>query len=452
MLGALSGLTIRGRAFLAAGVAAICCALLLGQRDLLRVGLLLAVLPLASTLAVGRTRYRLGCSRTVEPARVPAGEPARVVLRLENLSYLPTGLLLVEDGVPYVLGSRPRFVLDRVELRGHRLVSYRLRCEVRGRYRLGPLSLRIADPFGMCELSRAFRQRDTLVVTPAVEVLPAVSVAGEWSGSGDSHSRSVAAAGEDDVATREYRQGDALHRVHWRSTARRGELMVRREEQPWQSRATILLDTRAVAHRGEGPGSSFEWAVSAAASVGTHLVRHGYAVRLITDTGTGISGMAQDTGANSGDIEGLILDGLAVITASTTGDLGHAGAELRRGGSDGLLVAVLGALSADEAESLARLRHGTTTAVAVLLDTASWADGGIRGEPQASYERNALVLRSGGWRVLRARVGDRMAQLWLNAGRPTAGAGGSSAGVSMSAGVGVRAADADPTAGVGGAA
>jgi hypothetical protein len=419
VLGALSGLTVRGRAFLAAGLAAAACALLLGQRDLLRVGLLLAVLPLASTLAVGRTRYRLGCRRTVEPARVPAGEQARVALRLENLSYLPTGLLLVEDSVPYVLGPRPRFLLDRVELRGQRLVSYRLRCELRGRYHIGPLSLRIADPFGMCELSRAFRQRDTLVVTPPVETLPAVSLAGEWSGSGDSHARSVAAAGEDDVATREYRQGDALHRVHWRSTARRGELMVRREEQPWQSRATILLDTRAVAHRGDGPGSSFEWAVSAAASVGTHLVRHGYAVRLLTDEGTGVSGTAQDTIANSGDIEGLLLDGLAVVTPSTTGDLGRAGAELRRGGSDGLLVAVLGELSADEAESLARMRHGTTTAVAVLIDTASWGDGWAAAQPPDAYDRNVLVLRSGGWRVLRAQVGDRMAQLWASAGHAT---------------------------------
>jgi len=419
VLAALSGLTTRGRAFLAAGLGAVAWAVLLGQRDLLRVGMLLAVLPLASTLAVGRTRYRIACSRSVEPAWVPAGEQARVVLRLENLSYLPTGLLLVEDTVPYLLGSGPRFVLDRVELRGHRLVSYSLRCEIRGRYHLGPLTLRIADPFGMCELTRAFRARDLLVVIPAVETLPSVTLAGEWSGSGDSHSHSVAAAGEDDVATREYRQGDALHRVHWRSTARRGELMVRREEQPWQSRATILLDTRAVAHRGDGPASSFEWAVSAAASVGTHLVRHGYAVRLLTDAGTGISGTAQDTTANSGDVEGLLLDGLAVLTQSTTADLGPAGAELRRGGSDGLLVAVLGELSADEAESLSRMRHGTTTAVAVLLDTATWTTGRLLDSARASYERNALVLRSGGWRVLRAGAGDRMAQLWPGAGLGT---------------------------------
>ncbi len=51
---------------------------------------------------------------------------------------------------------------------------------------------------------------------------------------------------------REYRLGDDLRRVHWASTARTGDLMVRREEQPWQSRATVLLDTRRMAHAGIG--------------------------------------------------------------------------------------------------------------------------------------------------------------------------------------------------------
>ena len=68
-------------------------------------------------------------------------------------------------------------------------------------------------------------------------------------------------SGAEDAATREYRYGDDLRKVHWRSTARVGELMVRREEQPVHSRATVLLDGRRGAHRGSGPGSSFEYAV-----------------------------------------------------------------------------------------------------------------------------------------------------------------------------------------------
>src|SRR5205823_12945703 len=104
---------------------------------------------------------------------------------------------------------------------------------------------------------------ESLMVAPLVHHLPAVRLGGGWAGAGESMSRSVATAGEDDSATREYRLGDDLRRIHWRSTARRGELMVRREEQPWQSRAVVLLDSRESAHHGDGPLSSLEWAVSA---------------------------------------------------------------------------------------------------------------------------------------------------------------------------------------------
>ena len=50
-------------------------------------------------------------------------------------------------------------------------------------------------------------------------------------------------------------------------------------------RATLMLDTRSAAHRGDGPGSSFEWAVSAVASVGVHAARRGLSVRMLTATG-----------------------------------------------------------------------------------------------------------------------------------------------------------------------
>jgi uncharacterized protein (DUF58 family) len=424
------------------------CSLALGQQDLLRVGVLLVSLPLASVYAVSRTRHRVACTRTLDPPRIPAGEETRIGLRLENVSLLPTGLLLAEDTVPYVLGARPRFVLDRLEPRGHRNVAYRVRSEIRGKYLLGPLTVKLADPFGMCELTRAFRHRDTLIVTPVVEPLPPVVLGGEWSGSGDSHPSSVPAAGEDDVGTREYRQGDALHRVHWRSTARHGELMVRREEQPWQSRATIVLDTRAAAHRGDGVGSSFEWAVVAAASIGVHLTRHGYSLRLLTDEGTGISGATPDMLSTTADVEDLLLDALAVVTASTSSSLGEATSQLRRAGTDGLLIAILGELTSDEAERLARLRHGTTTAIAVLLDAATWDPGpavwtaGLR----ATYDRNVLLLRSTGWRVVRASAGQHIADLWPLAARggpdrpPTAAAAaaegrpGESAAASAAAG------------------
>lgn len=76
---ALAGLTTRGRSFLAAGVAAAVCAYVLGQSDLLRVGLLLAVLPLVCALFLYRTRYRVAGSRRLSPrACRPAARPASI--------------------------------------------------------------------------------------------------------------------------------------------------------------------------------------------------------------------------------------------------------------------------------------------------------------------------------------------------------------------------------------
>lgn len=425
MRDALRGLTTRGRSFVAGGLAVLVAAAATSQRDLLRVAILMLALPVISAVVVARTRYRLSSRRRLGSARTAAGQETQVTLRLDNISRLPTGLLLVEDKVPYVLGSRPRFVLDRVEPRGRREVTYSVRSEVRGRYRLGPLAIRLTDPFGMCELQRSFSARDTLVVTPPVWPLPAVTLSGEWTGSGESRARSLASAGEDDAGVREYRQGDDLRRVHWRSTARLDRVMVRREEQPWQARATLLLDSRAMAHVGDGPTSSFEWAVAAAASVGLHLLRSGYHLRLLTDTGATIEGSDLGVDGGSSDVEGALLDALAVLAPSPGTTLRDSTGPLGRGGGDGLLVAVLGALDLAEAGRLARVRHGSTAAVAIVLDTASWSHSAGRPRPTADrLPRAADLLHAAGWRVLRVSAGDRLADRWADAGRR----GGSAAG------------------------
>ena len=412
MRAALRGLTVRGRSLVAAGLAAGACALVLGQRDLVRVAVFLIALPLIAAGAVSRTRYRLSCTRRLDPARVPVGHSAEIGLRLENVSRLPTGVLLVEDSVPYALGGRPRFVLDRLAPQRGVTVSYQVVSEMRGRYQVGPLTVRLTDPFGLAEVSRSFASADVLVITPQVHELPAVRLHGEWGGSGESKAGSVAAAGEDDVAPRQYRHGDDLRRVHWRSTARYGEIMVRREEQPWQSRAALLLDARARAHRGEGPGSSLEWAISAAASIGVHLSRAGYALRLVTDD----AGELTPLGADPAGYQGILLDTLAVARPTPSATLAPAIGALQHGGGEGLLIAVLGAIDLEQAEQLARARqHGATTGVALMLDVATWTSVPSR-HRTTPYDDVCDVLLGSGWRVLRANQGTALPALWREAG------------------------------------
>ncbi|MFG1711459.1 DUF58 domain-containing protein [Micromonospora sp. NPDC049203] len=412
----LRGLTTRGRSFLAAAVAAAISAGILGEKDLLRVAVLLAVLPLLAAAYVGRSRYKLACNRSLEPHRVPVGASSRVVLRLQNLSRLPTGTLLLEDRLPYALGSRPRVVLERLGAHQASSVAYTVRADVRGRYEVGPLVIRLTDPFGLCELTRSFPSTDHLTVIPQVTPLPSVRLPGEYAGSGDSRARSVAVHGEDDAATREYRMGDDLRRVHWKSTARTGELMVRREEQPWESRATVVLDTRAGGHRGEGPTASFEWAVSAAASVAVHLREAGYKLRLVTGNGA-------DVGATEAGGEGLLLDHLADVHLDRRGEITTLVQQVRQRADGGLIIAMLGTLGAAEAELLAGLRGNGATCVAFLLDSNTWLNlpPNARAEAERAHGAAALALLQSGWRVIGVEHGTRLPMVWPQAGRGSQG-------------------------------
>jgi uncharacterized protein (DUF58 family) len=402
----LGSLTTRGRSFLAAGVTAVGCAFVLGERDLLRAGILAIALPLLCALTVSRTRYRLACARRLEPSRIPVGHESRVDLRLDNVSRLPTGLLLVEDRIPYSLGGRTRFVLDRIEPRGSRELAYRVASDARGKYRLGPLSVRLADPFGLVELARSFSTVDTLVVTPTIVPLPESRLTGAWLGGGDSRTRTVATAGEGDVAPREYRHGDDLRRVHWKSTARHGELMVRREEQQLQSRGSLFLDCRRLAHRGDGPASTFEQAVSAAASVGIHLSRLGFDMRLVTEQG--------EAPMPIGAFAHALLDTLAVAKLSRqrtlqTGIAALRGSTTGTGEGDGLVVAVFSRLELAEARTVAMTRRGTAVCVAVLIDAAPWSGGTA---PDTGGQTADALLRAAGWRVLKVRSAAALAGAW----------------------------------------
>ena len=413
---ALAGLTTRGRCLLTTGLTLLVCALLLDQRDLLRAAVFLLALPLCALAVVARTRYRLTATRQLDPVRVEVGRPTTVALQLRNVSRLPTGVLLVEDQLPYPLGDRPRFVLDRIPPGTGQQVHYLIQAPARGRYRIGPLSVRLTDPFGLCELPHAFTAVDDLVVTPVVTPLPRLGLGGDWLGGGEARTRSIASAGSDDIATREYRYGDDLRKVHWKSTARVGELMVRQAEPPQQSRATLLLDTRTDAHRGSGPGSSFEWSVGATASLGVALGQAGFGLRLLRADGTPVAG------PSAGLTEGILLDALAALEPDRQRTLEPAVTGLRRSGAEGVLIAVLGIVDLPDAARLARLATGTGTCIALLLDADGWAPVNPRARAAAeqTHREVARLLAAAGWRVLPVTPGASLAALWPLAGHRSA--------------------------------
>jgi uncharacterized protein (DUF58 family) len=406
MLRALSGLTTRGRCLLAAGIAAAVCSFVLNERDLLRVAVFVVALPLLVAAFISATRLRIGATRTLRPQRVAVGGNGEVQLELWRSGRLPAGEILLEDGVPYALGSRPRFVVERLPHDRRVALRYPLQPVMRGIQQVGPLRATITDPFGLCEFERELIGHSRLVVVPRV-----VSLWGLPSGAGigvgdDGTVRLHAGQGEADVIVRQYRQGDDLRKVHWRSTARRDEMMVRVEERPWRGGTTVLLDHRAAAHHGSGPAASLEWAVSFAASAALHLRRAGHRVRLVSEHGVTLA----DTPGDGGDhYDHVVLDALAALQPAHQRDITLAGDPAE--GQE--LIAVLGTVSTEAVHELAQFRPRGIRSLAVLLDTPTWSAGVSAPEQRAAAtEDSAALLRAAGWGVIVAEPGSPMPQVW----------------------------------------
>ncbi|GHC88614.1 membrane protein [Nocardiopsis terrae] len=397
-------LTARGGLMLFFGVVALVCGFVIGQRELVGVGLFLALVPPVSALTVLGAAGRVVHSRALRPQRVPAGTDTRVLVRIGNSSpSWPVSWVRIEDTLPVRLGYEPRYTVGHLPPRAVRDVTYLVRPAVRGRYPVGPLRVSVLDPLGCVRVTRVVGAPTPLLVTPPVVALAPLS-ASDGSLGENTPRRSVTGVGEQDPIPREYRHGDELRRVHWRSTAKHGELMVRRDEQHWREHSTLLLDTRYGAHSGEGPWSSLETAVSVAASVAVNLLDTGHELRLHTERGR------LHTENTSG-----VLDVLATAESSETVGLqgGVSALEGARGVSARLVVAVLGALSAEDALALSRA-NGSGLHVAVLCTRAAWAsDEDIR--------RTSELLAANGWRVVPVSDPTELPPLWHRAISPTGG-------------------------------
>jgi len=450
---ALSSLTSRGRLLVAAGGALLVVGALIGERPLVQLAVFVLALPVLSAATVARERFRLGARRTVTPARVPRGASADVQLDITNADTRPGGLWVLTEQLPGDLGRSPRFLVERLGEGATVTLHYRVDGHRRGRHVLGPLRLRLVDPFGLVERSAVGTDTAPLLVVPRVRALGAGGPAGGQGGGGEGVRRTIAVHGEDDVSTREYRHGDDLRKVHWRATARMGELMVRLEERPWRAQATLFLDTRARAHliaphqhgRTAVPGwtgpdgddspppDSLEWLVEAAASMGSTLAERGAVLRAVTDAGE----LVPPSGHGRLSADDL-LDRLAGVGPSRVPGLAVGVEQLCRAAGDGPVICLLGAVGPDDVAGLVRSRSGPTVDAAVLADVESWAEAGVsrgrrdlsaasRGILARQRDDAATLLRDAGWRVAVARADRSVAEVWAELGGPAASRGASPA-------------------------
>ncbi len=387
-MNSLRVLTPRGTSFLLLGLLTLASGVILGYPDLTRIGAVLTVLPLMAMLLTRRRAPRLAVTRSVIPHRLHPDQRGVVEASFRNVGTRRTPLYLAQEQLDIHLGDRPRFVLYPLDRGETRTLRYEVRSTTRGAYRLGPLSLRQRDPFGLTYVAVRLSSSTEIVVLPRVFEVGDDAPPAQGRGSEGERPQMIALHGEDDVNIRNYRNGDELRRVHWPATAHRGELMVRQEDRPARRRAVLVLDSRGSAHgRPPQPSPSFEYAISALASAAKALIARGYVVHLL-------SAQTVREGSAAHPMEyGSILDSLARAQRDGDLDLGVVAGAAHAFTSGGVLaVAAVVGHDAEEIRHLAAIREHGSTAIAFVLDRSSFG-----GSAHLSASAESRGLNDAGW-------------------------------------------------------
>jgi uncharacterized protein (DUF58 family) len=329
-----------------------------GVIELYIVGAAIAALVIVSLLYVRFASLRLRIGRSVSPSRVHAGDATRVEVSATNVNNRRSPLIKLRDPVGGTRGA----LLHLAPLAGGATAraAYRLPTSRRGLVPIGPLTVEVNDPFGLARRRAEAAPVLDLMVYPHVEPLPTLQAGGDRDPNGMTiNANTLGLQGDDFYALRQYVMGDDLRRVHWPSTARKDELMVRQEEMPWQDRTTVLFDVRRNAHAGP---ASFERSVSTTASVVASAFRDRHVLRLFASDGTDST-----AGAGLAHVE-AIMDYLAVVEPASHGSLLEAVDHVYRARLGGTLVVVLGRAPAGEIEVLGRLFRTFRSTVIVVHD------------------------------------------------------------------------------------
>lgn len=236
-----------------------------------------AVLGLAWLLS-SRT-FDLHASRSTTRARVAQGEMVAIGVSLEGTKRFVTFFL--EEEVPPMLGTSPRVAVAEFEPGNGVEHTYELTFWRRGSYKVGPLTAKWSDPFGLTERRRMLADEFEVLVHPSIEPVQDRPLTRLWE---DPPIRPPLSkpwpTGLEFYGMRNYVRGDDPRRIVWRAYQRTGELLVRESEQGITDKLTIVLDNDRRTHSKGQMSESFEAGVRVAASLADKHLREGYSVTL----------------------------------------------------------------------------------------------------------------------------------------------------------------------------
>ena len=274
-----------------------------------------------ATLWVVLNWRSLRVNRSVQPARLHAGHSSVVTLSLGNDRIVPTPVARITDQVDGVVRADAN--VPPIRRNRNTRASYKVPTETRGRIDIEPMKTRVTDPFGLASSTRTSAPDTSLLVLPRVdEIPPPPQPGGDAAQMSDRSPGRVGPSGDEFSSLRAYAVGDDLRKVHWPSSARTGDLVVRTEHVPEHGHSLVLLDVREFAADPE----TFEDMVSAAASIVVACRDRGDRLRFVTTDGV-------DHMADTPQGCDAILDLLAIVeqaksaSATLPFKLGTAGAE-----------------------------------------------------------------------------------------------------------------------------
>jgi uncharacterized protein (DUF58 family) len=292
----------------------------------------LLVLAIALPFVIGR--LQLDVVRTLEPERVTVGDRAVAVMRVTNPKRTPISSRTIEEHI----GSRP-VRLDIPPLGPGRATEavYPLPTQRRGVVPIGPALIVKSDLLNLMRREIAQTDVQTLWVHPRVAALGPLPVGFAKDLEGPTSDASQAG----DVAfhaLREYELGDDHRHIHWMSSARTGQLMVRHYVDNRRPNITVVVDTEIESYRSE---RQFDLAIEVAASLGVSSLLHGQPVAVWLDRDV-VVGQNRPAGRND------ILDRLTLAEGATGTDVADAALHaLRAEAGTSALVVVTGNVPTD---------------------------------------------------------------------------------------------------------
>lgn len=359
-------LTGRGVALLTAAVLALAGAALAGIQELFVLAAAALALLCLAVVVVAVQRVELSTARQVVPGQVVAGEPAAVALTVTARGRRASPPVSLRD--PFD-GGRDVALFALARLRaGERLSGgYRLPPVPRGRYLVGPLQLDVSDPFGLVSRTMPGAAASPLVVHPRLVHLERPAPLQGFDRFGTGGRGAFEPGGEDFAALRPYRAGDDLRHVHWPSTARMEQLMVRQTDAAAEPRSTVAVDLRA----GLWDPEQLDEALSAAGGMLEAAHRVGMNVRLLTTPSDAHGPL--DTGFGRSEAHwARVLEALATAQAGRAGSaslvdlLAPAGNGTNRRSDDTLIVVTSSAAAEADLRGLSRLAPEESLIVAVF--------------------------------------------------------------------------------------